>query len=94
MLIGIKTIQRYINFINAKLGLFFGYLHNLNCFFSLSTFELINLVLEILHSAADSSTDKEACRLLNTARNVLDMFVNTAPDYHMKALTSVPQIAG
>ena len=60
----------------------------------MSTFDLVNLVLEILQSAADAGTDSEACRLINTARNILDMFINTAPDYHMKALTSVPQIAG
>jgi len=60
----------------------------------MSTFDLVNLVIEILKSASDSTTDPEACRLVNTARNVLDMFVNTASDYHMKALTSVPQIAG
>uniref|UniRef100_A0A915MVP1 Centromere/kinetochore protein zw10 homolog n=1 Tax=Meloidogyne javanica TaxID=6303 RepID=A0A915MVP1_MELJA len=63
------------------------------CKISVSTFDLVNLVIEILKSASDSTTDPEACRLVNTARNVLDMFVNTASDYHMKALTSVPQIA-
>ncbi|KAF7638509.1 hypothetical protein Mgra_00002187 [Meloidogyne graminicola] len=63
------------------------------CKISVSTFDLVNLLLEILHSAADSSSDLEACRLLNTSRNVLDMFINTSPDYHMKAFTSVPQIA-
>lgn len=51
-------------------------------------------MLNILRAAAESDSELEACRLVTTVRNILEMFANTAPEYHKMALTSVPQIAG
>ena len=64
------------------------------CMISTSIFKLMNLVQDVLREAAEADSELEACRLVTTARNIIDMFLLTAPDYHSKALASVPQIAG
>src|SRR4051812_37458369 len=35
----------------------------------------------------------ESCRLLTTARNILELYINLSPIHHQQALVTVPQIA-
>lgn len=65
----------------------------LRCKISTSTFKLVNLIQEVLVAASEADSDLEASRLMTTAQNILQMFINTAPEYHKKTLISVPQIA-
>jgi hypothetical protein len=52
------------------------------------------MVQEVLRAAGEADSEMEACRLVTTARNIVQMFINLTPDCHKVVLKSVPQIAG
>uniref|UniRef100_A0A915E0D9 Uncharacterized protein n=1 Tax=Ditylenchus dipsaci TaxID=166011 RepID=A0A915E0D9_9BILA len=63
------------------------------CKISTSTFKFVHLLNECLLAAVEADSEMEACRLLTTARNMVEIFLSLGPLHHQQALTTVPQIA-
>ena len=79
---------------------FFNFLTSLVLFvsigyvFSKSTIDLIELLKKTVDSAAKSESETVAGRLVETARNIVQLFICIAPRHHHTQISSVPQIAG
>ncbi|KAL3092406.1 hypothetical protein niasHS_007615 [Heterodera schachtii] len=64
-----------------------------HCQISKSTFNLVVVLHDVLRAAAETDSEMEASRLVTTARNIVEMFATTAPEYHRLTLSSVPHMA-
>lgn len=64
-----------------------------SCSVSNSMLKFVELVKSTIKAAADSETDMAAERLLETARNLVQLFVLTAPRQHHAQICAVPQVA-
>ncbi|VDD90618.1 unnamed protein product [Enterobius vermicularis] len=63
------------------------------CQVSKSTVQFIELIKSAVMSAAKIDSESAAGRLLQTARNAVQLFICIAPRYHQTQISSVPQIA-
>lgn len=64
------------------------------CCFSKTAVSFTKLVEETVNAAADADSVLASSRLLETARNIVEMYRLTAPLVHASEISNVPLLAG
>lgn len=62
--------------------------------FSSSCVELVDLLQSVLQSVATTESESKMLKMLQTARNIIDLFISLAPLKHHNEITTLPQMAG
>ncbi|VDN50747.1 unnamed protein product [Dracunculus medinensis] len=65
----------------------------LSCKVSSSCVELVDLLQSVLQSVATTESESKMLKMLQTARNIIDLFISLAPLKHHNEITTLPQMA-
>lgn len=90
MIVDASTVKGFVSLLRLN----FKNAMNNRLAFSKSTVQFIELIKSAVMSAAKIDSESAAGRLLQTARNAVQLFICIAPRYHQTQISSVPQIAG